>query len=77
MKRITEKKFGKKSVFTVDTIIAGDVIDTYEVNVQKDVVKVKNKEYYLVYDSEYNLISDAYDYLNHNDKRLSENTKVH
>ena len=51
MKRITEKKFGKKSVFTVDTIIAGDVIDTYEVNVQKDVVKVKNKEYYLVYDS--------------------------
>lgn len=30
-----------------------------------------------MYDSEHNLISDAYDYLNHNDKRLSENTKVH
>lgn len=74
MKRITEKKSGKKSIFTVENIIADEVIDTKEINVQVDTVEVKGKNYHLIYDSQYNLISDAYDFLNHNQKKLSNNS---
>lgn len=74
MKRITEKKTGKKSIFIVENIIAGDVLDTKEINVQVDTVEVKGKNYHLIYDSKYNLISDAYDFLNHNQKKLSNNS---
>lgn len=74
MKRITEKKSGKKSIFTVENIIADEVIDTKEINVQVDTVEVKGKNYHLIYDSQYNLISDTYDFLNHNQKKLSNNS---
>ena len=74
MKRITEKKSGKKSIFTVENIIADEVIDAREINVQVDTVEVKGKNYHLIYDSQYNLISDAYDFLNHNQKKLSNNS---
>lgn len=37
------EKTGKKAVFTVDTIIADEVLSTKEVNVQVDTVEVKGK----------------------------------
>lgn len=76
MKRITEKKRGKKSIFIVNTVIDGDVINITEINVQVDIVKNKGEKYYLLYDSEFNLISEAYNFLNHNLKRQSVNTKM-
>lgn len=41
MKRITEKKVGKKSVFTIDTVIANEVFDTQEISIQVDTVEVQ------------------------------------
>ena len=74
MKRIIEKKVGKKSVFTLEIVIDGTIIDSRIINVQVDTVKVKNKVYSLLYNSTYELVEDAYNYLNHNPKRLSQNS---
>ena len=74
MQRITEFKTGKKSIFKVETVIDGAVVDSKIINVQIDTVTVKNKEYNLLYNSSYELIEDAYNFLNHNQKRLSANS---
>ncbi|MCI7766617.1 MAG: hypothetical protein MSJ26_01355, partial [Oscillospiraceae bacterium] len=74
MQRITEFKTGKKSIFKVETVIDGAVVDSKMINVQIDTVTVKNKEYNLLYNSSYELVEDAYNFLNHNQKRLSANS---
>lgn len=75
VKRITEKKIGKKSIFFVETIIADELMDKKEVNVQVDTVEVKGKDYHLIYDSQHNLIPEAYEFLNHRQKNISNNSK--
>ena len=74
MKRVTEKKLGKKSVFTVETIIADEILATKEINVRVDTVEIKERSYHLIYDSSYNIISSAYDFLNHNYKKRANNS---
>lgn len=74
MKQIIERKVGKKSIYIVNIMIDGEIVDSIEVNIQVDIVAVKGKPFYLLYDSKYNLLSDAYDFLNHNLKRQSINT---
>lgn len=74
MRRIVEKKSGKKSIFIVENIVADELIDTREINVQVDTVEVKGKKYHLIYDSQYNVITDAYDFLNHNQKKRANNS---
>lgn len=75
MKQVVEGKIGKKSLFTVNTIIDGEVVDTVDVNVQVCLTKIREKDYYLLYDSNHNLIPDAYDFLNHSLKQRSVNSK--
>lgn len=55
MKRIIEKKVGKKSIFTLEIVIDGTIIDSRIINVQVDTVKVKNKEYNLLYSCFYSV----------------------
>lgn len=61
-------------MFVVENVVADEVIDKKEINVQVDTVEVKGKNYHLIYDSQYNLIPEAYDFLNHRQKRLSNNS---
>lgn len=74
MKRITEHKRGKASYFIVETLINGNAVDVKEINVQTAEVKKDGKTYYLLYDSYCNIIHDAYMFLNHRKKVLSETT---
>lgn len=74
MKRVTEYKSGKLSYFVVDTIIAGKVIDTTTVFVHTAEIEKDGKIYYLLYDSNYNIIESAYMFMNHRKKNLSECT---
>lgn len=75
MKRITEKKNGKKSIFIVENIIDGTMFGSKTINVTTDTVTFKKHEYHLIYNSKYEVIEDAYNFLNHNQKRISVNTK--
>ena len=54
MKKVTEKKYGKKSYFIVETVIADQVISEKNVNVQIDIVEYKGKDFCLFYDSDFN-----------------------
>ena len=74
MKRITEYKRAKSSYFLVETVINNTVIDSKEVNVHTADVERDGKTFYLLYDSNYNIIEDAYMFLNHRKKVLSETT---
>lgn len=76
MKKITEQKIGNKSIYTVEEIFADKVVDKYDISVQTVVVDYKNIRYLVVYNSEYEVITDAYRFLNHNKKQLAKNTVI-
>lgn len=75
---ITEKKIGKESVFIVKDFAGDDnpnnFISEHTVRVRTFTPQYKGTERYLIYDSDMNVISDAYRYLNHNLKQLATNT---
>ena len=74
MKRITEYKRGKSSYYLVETVINGKTVDSREVSVQTAEVDRDGKTYYLLYDSNFNIIEDVYMFMNHRKKVLSETT---
>ena len=75
MKRITEIKRGKSSVFQVETVIDGEIVDAKTVDVQVGTVEKDGKLFYVLYDSDRNIIEPAYMFLNHRKKVVAETTR--
>nr|WP_319217740.1 site-specific integrase [uncultured Trichococcus sp.] len=75
---ISEKKIGKESVFIVTTFAGDDnptnIISEKIIRVRTFTSQYKGTERYLIYDSDMNVISDTYRFLNHNYKRRANNT---
>ena len=74
VKRITEKKMGRTSIFIMDEYYDDTLMWSTTINVEPAIVELKDKKIYMLYDSEQNLIENAYDFLNKRGKRESENT---
>ena len=75
---ISEKNIGKESVFIVTTFAGDDnpnnIISEKIIRVRTFTPQYKGTERYLIYDSDMNVISDTYRFLNHNYKRRANNT---
>lgn len=71
---ITEKKLSKRSYFIIEEKIGNTVVSSRVVDVKRYSVIFKGKKYHVLYDSKYNVIEDAYMFLNHRKKNLSANT---
>lgn len=76
MKRVTEIKFKNESRFTIEEIISGEIISSNFIQIQTAQAIFNQKQYYLLYDNEMQVISNVYRFLNHNLKNKSENTII-
>lgn len=75
MIKVTESKQGKESIYLITEEIAKEKISTKEVRIICGVVKNRGVNKYLLYNSKYELVSNAYDFLNKRAKNHANNTK--
>lgn len=75
MKKITEKKLGKESYFIVENIVSNTLLETKKVDIKNYIIEEKDKTYFLIYNTEMEVISDTFKFLNHRTKKLSFNSK--
>lgn len=75
MKIVKEHKVGNDSYFSVTEVIQKEVIEKFNVNIRGVVIKTKGCKKYLIYNSNLEVISDTYLFLNKNNKKVADNTK--
>lgn len=75
MIRITEQRVQNHSVYLVENVLGDTVISSRIVDILPVVSSYKDSPYYLLYDTDRNLIMPAVYYLNHNPKMTAHNTR--
>jgi len=75
MKIIREKKIGMESRYQVSEKIDDYEINEYFVNIKCGKTNIKGVQKYLLYNSQFEVITDAYLFLNKNPKNIASNTK--
>ena len=76
MKRIREIKKGKESIFIVDEIFANEKINTYKIHIDTVINEINSTLYYSLYNSNFEIIQEAFEFLNFRNKKLSKNTNL-
>ena len=74
MKKVTEEKEGKESVFHVQMQIQDVCVTKYDVNIQSRKIEGTNK--YIVYGSNFVPLSDVYSFINKSSKTRALNTRI-
>lgn len=75
MIRITEQRNQNHSIYLVENVLGDTIISSRTVDILPVVSSYNNNPYYLLYDSDGNLIMPAIYYLNHNPKMTAHNTR--